>query len=167
MSDVPSDPRGAAAGGADQPSEEEVRAYLSQLREAPVEQVLAEVSSALLNAAQVKLGRSDARLLIDLSAGLADGARAALSDDLSKQIDDALAQLRLAQVEAEQQVQASGEAESNDISDEAADAAKREGDAPSGGPAGGQSGGQPGGQPGSSGPATSGGAGSRLWVPGR
>ena len=156
MSDVPTDPSGATAGGADQPSEEEVRAYLSQLREAPVEQVLAEVSSALLNAAQVKLGRSDARLLIDLSAGLADGARAALSDDLSKQLDDALAQLRLAQVEAEQQVQASGEAESNDISDAAADAAKREGDAPSGG------------QPGSSGPAGSGGAaGSRLWVPGR
>ena len=157
MSDLPTDPSGASSGGEQQPSEEEVRAYLSQLREAPVEQVLAEVSSALLNAAQVKLGRSDARLLIDLSAGLADGARAALSEDLSKQIDDALAQLRLAQVEAEQQVQASGETESNDISEAAADAAKPAGEESSGGE-----------QPRSPGPSASGGsAGSRLWVPGR
>ncbi len=151
MSDRPIDPTGGQPGAQDQPSEEEVRAYLSQLREAPVEQVLAEVSSALLNAAQVKLGRRDARLLIDLTAAIADGGRDALSEDIIGQLDDALNQLRVAQVEAEKQVSASGEAESNDLGQEPSDAEK--------GPSEGSS---------SSGPADAGGdAASRLWVPGR
>lgn len=151
MSDQPIDPTGGQPGSQDQPSEEEVRAYLSQLREAPVEQVLAEVSSALLNAAQVKLGRRDARLLIDLTAGIADGGRDALSEDIIGQLDDALNQLRLAQVEAEKQVSASGEAESNDLgepADGAVDSAA-EGPASSGTPSAGSD------------------AASRLWVPGR
>lgn len=154
MSETPTDPSGAA-GGAEQPSEEEVRAYLAQLRDAPVEQVLAEVSSALLNAAQVKLGRSDARLLIDLTATVAEGARGALSEEVAKQIDDALTQLRLSQVEAEKQVRASGEDESNDISEAAADAASSAGE-------GGASGGTAGTDPGRAGGGASG-----LWVPGR
>ncbi|MFP4634757.1 MAG: hypothetical protein ACLFRD_02755 [Nitriliruptoraceae bacterium] len=154
MSETPTDPSGAA-GGAEQPSEEEVRAYLAQLRDAPVEQVLAEVSSALLNAAQVKLGRSDARLLIDLTATIAEGARGALSEEVSKQIDDALTQLRLSQVEAEKQVRASSEEESNDISEAAADTGSSTGESP-------RSGGAAGSEPGRS----SGGA-SGLWVPGR
>ena len=150
MSDRPIDPTGGQAGSQDQPSEEEVRAYLSQLREAPVEQVLAEVSSALLNAAQVKLGRRDARLLIDLTAGLADGGRDALSEDIIGQLDDALNQLRLAQVEAEKQVSASGEAESNDLGEPTGDAGDSSTEPPS-----------------SSGTTSSSDAASRLWIPGR
>lgn len=100
MSDQPN----AAPGGAEQPSEEEVQAYLSQLREAPVEQVVAEVLSALLNAAQVKLGRADGRLLLDLSAGTVDAARDQLPAELTDQVDEALAQLRVAQVEAENEL---------------------------------------------------------------
>ncbi len=151
MSDRPIDPTGGQPGSQEQPSEEEVRAYLSQLREAPVEQVLAEVSSALLNAAQVKLGRRDARLLIDLTAAIADGGRDALSEDIIGQLDDALNQLRLAQVEAEKQVSASGEAESNDLGEQAGDAADSSSeDASSSGT-----------------PSAGSDAASRLWVPGR
>jgi hypothetical protein len=149
VSNVPTDPTGAgAAGSADQPSEEEVREYLTQLRGAPVEQVVAEVASALLNAAQVKLGRNDGRLLIDLTGALTEGARKALPEEVTKQLDDALSQLRLAQVEAEQQVAASSETEDNDVSRAAADQAA-EG-------AAGQ--GQASGSPSS--------AASRLWTPG-
>lgn len=155
MSDVPPT---AMPGGMpgdmpeDGPSEEEVRAYLGQMRQAPVEQVIAEVLQGLLNAAQIKLGRRDARLLLDSAAALTDRTRAHLSAELASQIDDALNQLRMAQVEAEKQVAQAPEPEEHDIT------------SPSGGEAGtGDAGGQAGAasqQPGSS-------AASKLWVPGR
>lgn len=106
------------ASGEGQPSEEEVRAYLSQLRQAPAEQVLAEVLSGLLNAAQVKVGRRDGRLLIDASATLIDEVREHLSEDLRSQVDEVVGQLRMAQVEGEREVaQASeqGHEEPNDL----------------------------------------------------
>ena len=70
----------------------------------PGKQVIAEVLQGLLNAAQVKLGRRDARLLIDLSASVVDHARPHLSGDLASQVDQALSQLRMGQVEAEKEV---------------------------------------------------------------
>jgi hypothetical protein len=106
------------AGGEQQPSEEEVRAYLAQLRQAPAEQVIAEVLSGLLNAAQVKVGRKDGRLLLDLSAGVVDGAREHLSDELTDQVDEVLGQLRMAQVEGEREVANAaeqGQQEPNDL----------------------------------------------------
>jgi hypothetical protein len=106
------------AGGEQQPSEEEVRAYLAQLRQAPAEQVIAEVLSGLLNAAQVKVGRKDGRLLLDLSAGVVDGAREHLSDELTNQVDEVLGQLRMAQVEGEREVANAveqGQQEPNDL----------------------------------------------------
>ena len=114
MSDIPTEPTGGAPGQAPggEPSEEEIRAYLGQLREAPVDQVLSEILSALLNAAQVKLGRRDGRLLIDLVAGLVDGSRAALPTEFATQVDEAMSQLRLAQVEAEGQI---SDDEPNDV----------------------------------------------------
>jgi hypothetical protein len=99
----PADPA-PGAGGDQQPSEEEVRQYLAQLRQAPAEQVIAEVLSGLLNAAQVKVGRKDGRLLLDLSAQVVDGAREHLSDELTNQVDEVLGQLRMAQVEGEREV---------------------------------------------------------------
>jgi hypothetical protein len=147
-----------------EPTEEEVRAYLGQLRAAPVDQVVAEVASALLNAAQVKLGRRDGRLLLDLVGDLAERTRPHLPDELTGQVDEALTQLRMAQVEAEKEVAAAaqqGHVEPDDLG--------------SGGPQGGAAGGtpdigdgdapsqaaqQPPEEPG-------GGAASRLWVPGR
>jgi hypothetical protein len=106
------------AGGDQQPSEEEVRQYLAQLRQAPAEQVIAEVLSGLLNAAQVKVGRKDGRLLLDLSAQVIDGAREHLSDELTNQVDEVLGQLRMAQVEGEREVANAaeqGQQEPNDL----------------------------------------------------
>jgi len=167
VSDVPFDPSTAAdLGGQQQPSEEEIRAYLSQLREAPVDQVLAEVVNALLNAAQVKVGRRDGRLLIDTVSALTDTVRGHVPEQLTQQLDEALTQLRMAQVEGEQQVAkaaAAGQAESGDLATEpgaTADAGADRGDgtAP-------EAGDQP--PPATPPPASGGSAASRLWVPGR
>lgn len=159
MSDAPFDPTTAAAAGEpDQPSEEEVRAYVAQLRAAPVDQVVAEVVSALLNAAQVKLGRRDGRLLIDLVGALATTGREELSADLLGQVDQALTQLRMAQVEAETQVAAAaaqGQAEPNDL-----------GSTPSAEDATSSPGAPTGDAPQSPPPAQSQPTGKKLWVPG-
>ncbi|MEX1162299.1 MAG: hypothetical protein WEB03_01840 [Nitriliruptor sp.] len=154
MSDVP--------GPGEQPSEEEVRAYLSQLRGAPAGQVIAEVISALLNAAQVKLGRRDGRLLLDLSASVVDGARPHLPAEMLQQVDDVLAQLRVAQVEAEREVAeaaAQGHVEPDDLGDAAA--------APAGSGGGATAATQSAGGAPTSPPDEPPAAGSRLWVPGR
>lgn len=142
--------------GQGEPTEAEVQAYLEQLRGAPVDQVVAEVASALLNAAQVKLGRQDGRLLIDLVDALTDTGREHLPQELTSQLDQALTQLRMAQVEAEQQVAHSG---------------GEDGDLPSSPPSGADAAGTPQAPP--SAPPSSppppergGGAASRLWTPG-
>lgn len=96
-------------------SAEDVREYVQRLRSLPVEQLIADVLFSLLNAAQVKLGRRDARLLIDLSAVAHEHARAYLSDELSKQIDQLLGQLRLGQESAEGHASGPGEPEENDL----------------------------------------------------
>lgn len=150
MSDVPRPDAGAAGAGGDQPTEEELRAYLGQLREAPADQVLAEVLSGLLNAAQVKLGRRDGRLLLDVVAGAVDAGRDRLPTELTNQVDEILTQLRLAQVEAEREVAARGEPESADLAE---DAAAHGAEAPATGTQPGEAGG--------SDPT------SRLWIPGR
>ncbi|TVP68558.1 MAG: hypothetical protein EA340_08545 [Nitriliruptor sp.] len=160
MSDVPFDPSAAAdLGGQQQPSEEEIRAYLSQLREAPVDQVLAEVANALLNAAQVKVGRRDGRLLIDALGAMTDAVRGHAAEELTSQLDEALQQLRMAQVEGEQQLAqaaAKGENEAGDLSTD---------------PAGAEDGSEPSDQQPQQAPpqqpSQGGSAASRLWVPGR
>jgi hypothetical protein len=156
VSDVPMDP--SAAEG--QPSEEEVRAYLAQLRGAPADQVLAEVFSGLLNAAQVKVGRRDARLLLDATSTLVAQVRGVLPEELTTQLDDVLSQLRMAQVKAEPEVAeaaAQGQVEPNDLG---ADAVADRGEAPAPSAAG---------EPSAGGATPPGGsdAASRLWVPGR
>jgi hypothetical protein len=153
-------PPGAGGAAGQQPSEEEVRQYLAQLRQAPAEQVLAEVLSALLNAAQVKVGRRDGRLLIDLAATLMDGAREHVGDELGGQVDELLGQLRMAQVEGEQEVNAAreqGQQEPNDLGTEKEAAS---GDAAPDEAASGQ------GTPPSPPPSQQRDAGSRLWTPG-
>jgi hypothetical protein len=80
-----------------------MRAMLAQMREAPAEQVLVEVINVLLQAVQVKLGRRDARLLIDAVAAITTATDGRVDATLQGQIAQALTQLRLAQVEAERQ----------------------------------------------------------------
>ncbi len=111
------DTAGPGSGAEDERarSAEDVRKYVQRLRALPVEQLIADVLFSLLNAAQVKLGRRDARLLIDLSAVAREHARAYLSGELSKQIDQLLGQLRLGQVSAEGRASVPGELEENDL----------------------------------------------------
>lgn len=138
-----------------EPTEDEVRAYLEQLRAAPVEVVVAEVAEALLSAVQVKLGRPDGRVLIDAAAALAAALEGRIDADLHGRIGAALAQLRLAQVELESGRSAGGMpgAEGVPTADGGASS-----EAPPPPPAGAR--------PGSSGPSDRSTA-SRLWVPGR
>lgn len=77
--------------------------------------VIADVLFTVLNAAQAKLGRKDARLLIDLSTVMHEHARSDLSADLTKQIDQVLGQLRLGQVSAENRGRERGDDEPNDL----------------------------------------------------
>jgi hypothetical protein len=165
----PTDP--SQQGQQREPTEEEVRAYLGQLRAAPVDQVVAEVASALLNAAQVKLGRKDGRLLLDLVSDVADRTRPHLPEELTSQVDEALTQLRLAQVEAEREVTAAaqqGHVEPDDLGAPGSGG----GDEPTADPGTDTDATAGAGQPTppptpQQPPQPDGGAGSRLWVPGR
>lgn len=89
------------AGG--EPSPEQLRAYLEQLRGADVAEVVAQAFSVLGTGAEVKLGRPDARVLIDALGSLLDTAGPHLPDQLTGQMRDGLAQLRMAQVTAERE----------------------------------------------------------------
>jgi hypothetical protein len=97
----------------DQPqmTEEQVREYLEQVRDVPAEQVVSDVIAVVLNAASAKIGRNDGRLLIDVAAVVLEHTRPHLSGEFATQVDQALGQLRMGQVQAE------GEAkeEPNDI----------------------------------------------------
>lgn len=112
---VVNEPIGQNAAG--QPSEEDIRKYLEQLRSVPAEQVVADVLFGFANAAQAKLGRRDARLLIDLTATVLEQTRRYLSNELVGQLDQILGQLRLSQVQAESRVAAGGQTEPNDLAE--------------------------------------------------
>lgn len=160
MSDMPTDPTAGAPGG--QPSEEEVRAYIAQLRGAGIDQILAEVLSSLLNAAQVKLGRRDARVLLDTTAAMVEQTRSVLPEELTTQVDDVLSQLRMAQVQAEPEVAeaaAQGQVEPNDL--------PATGGAPATAGEGGGEGEAPTPPASPAQPAAGQDAASRLWVPGQ
>lgn len=101
----------------DRPSDDDIRAYVQQLRAAPADQVVSEVLFSLLNAAQAKLGRRDARLLIDISTAVLDHVRGYVPAELTGQVDQVLGQLRFGQVEAEGSVAAGAEPEPNDLAE--------------------------------------------------
>ena len=96
-------------------SAEDAREYVRRMRSLPVDQVIRDVLFGLLNAAQVKLGRRDARLLIDVSTMAHEHARPYLPGELTRQIDQVLGQLRLGQVNAEGHASQQGEPEENDL----------------------------------------------------
>jgi hypothetical protein len=93
----------------------DAREYARRMRSLPVDQVIGDVLVGLLNAAQVKLGRRDARLLIDVCAVVHQHARPYLPEALGKQVEQALGQLRLGQVSAESHAGRHGEPEENDL----------------------------------------------------
>ena len=96
-------------------SESDARELVERLRSAPAEEIITDLFSTLLSTAQVKLGRRDARLFIDLCAQALEYAGRYLSEELGNQVEAALGQLRLAQVSAENEG-AKGEPEPNDLS---------------------------------------------------
>lgn len=106
---------GSGAGHERTSSGDDARERALQMRSLPVEQLVADVLLSLLNAAQIKLGRRDARLLIDLGTVVHEHARPYLSGELTTQIDELLGQLRLGQVSAEGHASRSGEPEANDL----------------------------------------------------
>ncbi|MGH3923291.1 MAG: hypothetical protein ACRDTT_10555 [Pseudonocardiaceae bacterium] len=92
-------------------SEEELRAYFAQLREAPAVDMLGQAYAMLGSWAEAKLGRRDARPLIDAMSGLVQGASAGLPEDLAGRMRDGIVQLQMAQVQAEQQLASEQQAE--------------------------------------------------------
>ncbi|CAN5327821.1 hypothetical protein BH20ACT9_BH20ACT9_21970 [soil metagenome] len=90
-------------GPGGEPTPEQLRAYLQQLRGADVAEVVAQAFSVLGTGAEVKLGRPDARVLIDALGSLLDTTGPHLPDELTGQMRDGLTQLQLAQVEAERE----------------------------------------------------------------
>ena len=67
------------------------------------------------HAAQVKLGRQDARLLIDVTAVAHEHARPCLPGELTRQINQVPGQLRLGQVSAQTHASQQGQPEENDL----------------------------------------------------
>jgi hypothetical protein len=106
-------------GGGDEQERErdaqDAREYARRLRSLPVDQVVGEVLFSLLNAAQIKLGRRDARLLIDVTAVAHEHARPYLPGELTVRVDQVLGQLRMGQVSAEGQVSREPKPEANDL----------------------------------------------------
>jgi hypothetical protein len=96
-------------------SANDAREFVERLRSAPAEEIVAEAFFMLLNAAQIKLGRRDARLLIDLSTVMLEYVGNYVSDSLVKQVEQSLGQLRLGQVSAENEVAKKGQPEPNDL----------------------------------------------------
>jgi hypothetical protein len=105
----------SGAGQGDDRSAEDAREYARRLRSLPVGQVLGDVLFSLLSAAEVKLGRRDARLLIDVTAVAHEHARPYLPGELTRQIDQVLGHLRLGQVSAESRASQQGQPEDNDL----------------------------------------------------
>lgn len=156
MSQGPTAAPGPGGPGEQELSEEQIRAYLAQLRQADVSEIIAQAFSMLAQGAEVKLGRSDARLLIDAVASLTEAVGEGVDERLKGQMEQVVNQLRMAQVDAEKQLtqlREEGKLPDEEAGDVAADAgAADEPAAASSEPS----------QQRSTSDATS-----RLWIPGR
>lgn len=86
-----------------QPSPEEMRAYLEQLRQSDPAGLVAEAFNLLATGAQVKLGRPDARVLIDALGAVVQATQESLPSELVEQMAQGVTQLQLAQVQAERE----------------------------------------------------------------
>jgi len=95
------DGAGQEDGQEEERSAQEPAEFARRLRSLPVDQILGDFLFNLLNAAQLKLGRRDARLLIDVAAVAHEHARPYLQGELTRHIDQVLGHLRMGQVSAE------------------------------------------------------------------
>lgn len=161
-------PGAAQVGGQQQPSEEEIRQYLAQLRQTDVTEIIAQTFSMLAQSAEVKLGRRDGRLLIDTVAAVTEAVEPHLDDRLTDQMREALSQLQEGQVDAEEQLQQLRD--EGRLPDDEENDLPREGQAPAEPTDAGAEGEQPPTPPRQGRPSTQqggGGSSDRLWVPGR
>jgi hypothetical protein len=94
-----------------EPTEEELRAYLLELRQADPAEFVMQAVNILVTGAQAKIGMADGRLLIDALSGLVDGAVSGLPQELAAALGQAVAQLQTAQVQAEAQLGGASPAE--------------------------------------------------------
>ena len=85
------------------PSEEELRAYLESLRAAQPVEVLVQSFGILATASEVKLGRSDARVLIDAMTALVDATDQHIPPEIAERMRQTITQLQMAQVQAERE----------------------------------------------------------------
>lgn len=86
-------------------SQEELQAYLEQLRDADAAEIIVQAYTMLGTGAEVKLGRPDARVLIDAMAGIVAAVGPRLAE-LGARMQGGVAQLQMAQVEAEREAAA-------------------------------------------------------------
>ncbi|CAN5435749.1 hypothetical protein BH23ACT9_BH23ACT9_20860 [soil metagenome] len=93
-----------------QPTEEEIEAYYAQLREAPVGDLLMQCVGMLAAGAEAKLGRPDARTLIDSMAAIVQVGEPHLGEAID-QLKSAVSQLQMAQVQVEKQLAQAGQGE--------------------------------------------------------
>jgi hypothetical protein len=128
------------------PSEEELRAYLESLRAAQPVEVVVQSFGILATASEVKLGRDDARVLIDAMAALVDATETHISPEIVSRMRQTVSQLQMAQVQAEREGAAESSTEGGGPSGETPPQAPPASDD---------------GQAGQESPA------SRLWIPGR
>lgn len=92
----------------DGPTEEEMRAYLESLRAAQPVEIIVQSFGILATASEVKLGREDARVLIDGMAALLDATEDRMPSEITERMRQTVSQLQLAQVQAERDEAAAG-----------------------------------------------------------
>ena len=155
----------ADAASAQQPSQEELQAYLEQMQAAEPAEIVAQAFQILAMGAEVKIGRPDARVLIDSLAALTQAAQSRLPQDLVGGMQNAVRQLQMAQVQSEQEQGGAGAQQASPPAGEAPPSQAGGGQAAGGQPAGQQ---QPQGQQPQQGQQQGGQSMTdRLWIPGR
>jgi hypothetical protein len=106
----------------DGPTEEELRAYLESLRVAQPVEIVVQSFGILATASEVKLGRPDARVLIDGMAALLEATAARMPSEITTRMRETVAQLQMAQVQMERET-AAAPSEESQAAGQAADSA--------------------------------------------
>ena len=94
---------------AGQPTEEEMRAYVEQLRAADPAGIVVQAYQLLGTGAEVKLGLPDARLLIDAMGALVAAVEGRVEGQLAEQMKAGVGQLQNAQVQVEAELREQGQ----------------------------------------------------------
>lgn len=101
----------------DEPTEEQMRAYLESLKAAQPVEIVVQSFGILATSAEVKLGQPDARVLIDGMAALLEATAEHMPSEIVSRMRQTVSQLQMAQMEAERERSA---ASTQPPSDEAA-----------------------------------------------